>query len=104
MKEVQFKNQKIVVSQHAVERMIERFDSSFNLEFAIGRGKVLTMDNVSQWPWLRKKLINNFGAATRFIVNPYYNFQAVVENGVLITVEYLNAAHTEYGRNYYAYN
>ena len=103
-KEIQFKNQTIKVSHHAIERMLERFDRYFNLEFAIGRGKVLTDQNVCKWPWLRKKLFNNLNSAVKFIVNPYYNFQAVVENGILITVEYLDASHTEYGRKYYSHS
>ena len=103
METIKFKKQEIKVTYHATERMIERFSPDFNLEFAIGRGKVLTMDNVRQWPWLRKKLMNNLDKNTRFIVNPYYNFQAVVEGDTLVTVEYLDASHTEYGRKYYSY-
>ena len=48
--------------------------------------------------------MNNLHTAAKFIVNPYYNFQAVIEHGVLITVEYLDASHTEYGRKYYSHS
>jgi len=98
---VNFKNQTLEVSYHAALRMKERFSNEFNLEDAIGRGKTLNMDNVKKFPWLRKKLISKLDTATKLIVNPYYNFQAVIENGILITVEYLDASHTEYGRHNY---
>ena len=99
---VQFKNRTLRVSDHAEERLVERF-GSINLNDALSRGKVVTMQNVCKWPWLRKKLYNNLHSTVKFIVNPYYNFQAVIDNGVLITVEYLDASKTAYGRRHYQY-
>jgi hypothetical protein len=101
---VKIKNQTIQISFHAELRMKERFGNEFKLEDALGRGKTLNTDNVKMFPWLRKKLMNNLHTASKFIVNPYYNFQAVIEHGVLITVEYLDASHTEYGRRNYNYS
>ena len=101
---IQFRKIQLTVSQHATERLQERF-CNVNLQDAIGRGKALNMQNVSKYPWLRKKLLRMLGDKNiELIVNPYYNMQAVIDKvtKVVITLEFLDASHTNY--NYAAFN
>ena len=99
---IKFRNMQLEISQHAIDRLRERFDYGVSIEDAVNRGKTLNMQNVAKWPWQRKSLMNNLSSSIKFIVNPYYNMKVVIDvaTKVLITVEYLDASHTNYRYNY----
>lgn len=91
---IKFRKMQLEVSNHAIERLQERFAPGVNLQDAIGRGKILNQDNVCKYPWQRKSFMKTINTTIQYVVNPYYNFKAVIDYATktLITVEYLDAS------------
>tara|TARA_R110000803_G_scaffold13421_1_gene37745 strand:- start:675 stop:1001 length:327 start_codon:yes stop_codon:yes gene_type:complete len=101
-KTITVREHQLTVSHHATERLSLRM-GNIDLADAITRGKTLNLQNVNQYPWLRKKLIRLLSDSNiKLIVNPYHNMQVVLDmiTKTVVTIEYLDARGTGYEYNY----